>query len=132
MTTNNMMKMMCTALLAVASGGMADSIILDNQTTGHPSKMVIHWVASGEEARQANYAVRYDSRVDPQHTQPIQGVGPITLTVPEHAESFRILVWEEGDQDPLLTNWVDVIPDKTYVLQDEHLSPTVLMAGTGC
>lgn len=48
-------------------------------------------------------------------------------------EYFRVLVWSDGKSEPdLLTNGVDVVPNKTYTVRDDLLVPAVLMAGTGC
>jgi anti-sigma regulatory factor (Ser/Thr protein kinase) len=59
--------------------------------------------------------------------------GKIELTIPEDMGYFRVVVWSKGKDAPdLSTNWIDIIPGKTYTLETDHLVPVVLMSGMGC
>ena len=63
----------------------------------------------------------------------ITKTGKISIALPKNAEYFRVLVWAQGEADPdFLTNWVDIVPNKTYTLEAGHLTPRLLMLGTGC
>jgi hypothetical protein len=67
------------------------------------------------------------------NTKTLSHTGQINLKVPGQASYFRILAWTKGTGEPnLLTNWVEVVPNKTYNLESSHLVPAVLMHGTGC
>ena len=72
-------------------------------------------------------------QLNPQTLQVLTRSGTIQLSVPKKAEYFRVVAWSKGEGEPdLLTNWVDIVPNKVYTLQTDHLVPTVLMIGTGC
>lgn len=122
------------SLLAVTVNGFADTILLENQTT-HPqkSKMAIQWASSAKEAEESNQAIMFGKKLNPQKLQFIDQSGNVEVNIPEKAEYFRVLVWSSEEKEPdLLTNWVDVVPNKKYPLKQEHLVPSVLMSGTGC
>jgi hypothetical protein len=118
--------------------GFAEDIVLDNKTPypgkKHKTKMAIQWANSAKAVEQENHALTYQQRLSLDTLQTITQAGKITLQIPDQAEHFRILVWtDETETTPdLVTNWVDVIPNKTYTLQKAHLIPSVLMLGSGC
>jgi hypothetical protein len=125
------------SLLAIAATGFAENIILENQTNyplkNQKSKIAIQWAASAKDVDEGNKALIYGSQLKPESVQALNQSGKIDVTIPEKAESFRVLVWSKGEGDPdFLTNWVDVVPNKTYTLKQDHLIPSVLMSGTGC
>lgn len=57
-----------------------------------------------------------------------------TIAIPKDASYFRVLIWEGSKQNlpDFLTNWVEIVPDKTYLLQKEHLTHFLLIQGMGC
>jgi hypothetical protein len=127
---------LCFLSLLVAASGFADELTLKNQTA-YPlkakSKMAIQWASSGQEVDAGNQAIISQAKLDPNTLQPLSQSGQITLHVPAKAEYFRVLVWSNGAKEPdLLTNWVNIVPNKTYTLKTDHLVPSVLMLGTGC
>ena len=119
----------------------ADTITLDNQTP-HPdkqshSKMAIQWAYSAKDIDEGNTAMLHGLQLNSKTLEALTQSGKVTLNIPakegKPAEYFRIVIWSNGEGDPdLHTNWVDISPDKTYILKSDHLVPTVLMAGTGC
>jgi hypothetical protein len=59
--------------------------------------------------------------------------GKITLSIPNNAEYFRVLAWSKDEENPdFHTNWVDIVPNKTYTLEADKLVPSVFMSGSGC
>jgi hypothetical protein len=113
------------------------NIVLENQTS-HPiknqkSKIAIQWATSAKEVDEANKAIIYGTSLNPATFQYLTQSGKTDVKTPEKAEYFRVLVWSKGEGEPdLLTNWVDIVPDKTYTLKPDYLVPSVLMSGTGC
>ena len=125
------------SLVAIAATGFADNMILENQTDyplkNQPSKMAIQWASSAREVDEGNKAVIYGLQLKPESLLVLTQSGKIEVSIPEKADSFRVLVWSKGEGEPdLLTNWVDVVPNKTYTLKQDHLVPAVLISGTGC
>ncbi|MFZ4100222.1 MAG: hypothetical protein ACOYKZ_07865 [Chlamydiia bacterium] len=125
------------SLLAIATTGFSDDLTLDNQTM-HPakdqkSKIAIQWATSGKDVDDGNHAMLHGLALNQASIQVLGQSGTVNLTIPDKAEYLRVLVWSTGEGDPdLLTNWVDIVPNKTYTLKPDHLVPSVLMAGTGC
>ena len=124
-------------LIAVAATGFTDTLVIDNQTSypmaNQKTKIAVQWASSAKEVTESNNALLSGSKQNPGSMQVLAQPGKVNLTIPRKAESFRVLVWTNGEGDPdLHTNWVDVVPNKTYLLKTDHLVPTVLMAGTGC
>ena len=124
-------------LLATATSGFAENLVLENQTSfpikNQKSKIAIQWATSAKEVDEANKAVIYGLKLNPETIQILTQSGKIDLSIPEKAEYFRVLVWSKGEGNPdFLTNWVDIVPNKTYTLNPDHLVPSVLMSGTGC
>lgn len=124
------------SFLAMATG-FGDTFVFDNQT-GYPaqnpsSKIAIQWASSLKEVEESNRAVISENSLNPTTFQMITAAGQVTITIPQSTEYFRVLVWsKEGNSPDLLTNWVDVVPNKTYTLTPDRLTPAVLMSGMGC
>lgn len=127
-------KLFFLALLITATG-FAENLVLENQTS-YPiktSRMVIQWASTAKEVEEGNTALMYGLKLNPASLQELTQAGKVSLSIPQKAEYFRVLVWSKGEGDPdLHTNWVEVVPTKTYTLKAEHLVPSVLMLGTGC
>lgn len=127
-------KLFFLALLITATG-FAENLVLENQTS-YPiktSRMVIQWATTAKEVEEGNSALMYGLKLNPASLQELTQAGKVSLSIPQKAEYFRVLVWSKGEGEPdLHTNWVEVIPTKTYTLKAEHLVPSVLMLGTGC
>lgn len=124
------------ALSLMTSVALAD-IILDNKTK-YPektkqSKIAIQWSESSEAIQKANRHIINGSILDVNSLKVLRLKGPIKLSPPTKAQYFRVVVWSNGKKSPdLLTNWVDVVPNKTYVITQDLLVPAVLLSGTGC
>ena len=125
------------SVLVVATTGFAENLILENQTSyptkNQNSKIAVQWATSAKEVNEANNAMLQGLQLNSNTLQVLTQSGKINLSIPEKAEYFRLLTWSKGEGDPdFLTNWVDVVPNKTYTLKEEHLVPSVLMSGVGC
>lgn len=125
------------SLLAAATTGFAENIVLENQTSypleNQKSKIAIQWATSGKDVDEGNNALINGTKLNPDTLQVLTESGKVNLSIPEKAEYFRVLVWSKGEGEPdLLTNWVDIVPNKTYTLKKDHLVPAILMLGTGC
>ncbi|MBX9924146.1 MAG: hypothetical protein K2Y01_08565 [Rhabdochlamydiaceae bacterium] len=123
--------------ILLATTGFAESFVLDNQTsypdTNLKSKIAVQWANSAKEVDENNKAMIHGEPLTPNSIQNISKSGKTTLTIPDKAEYFRILAWSKNTEEPdLLTNWIDIVPNKTYTLETDHLVPAVLMSGTGC
>lgn len=135
MTIKKMLFILSMAM--VAATGFAENLVLDNQTS-YPSdnprtKMAIEWASSGKEVEEENHALMSRKKLNTNRMQMIRQSGTVNLNLPQNAEYFRVLVWSNGEGEPdLHTNWVDVVPNKTYTLKPDLLVPTVLMSGSGC
>ena len=134
-----MKKMMLVlfVLLALARVGCAENFVLENQTIypnkAQKSKIAIQWASSAQEVDEGNKAVTYGLKLNSSTLQLLAQSGKVNVTIPDNAEHFRVLVWSKGQKEAdLLTNWVDIVPNKTYTLTTDFLVPVVLMAGTGC
>ena len=130
-----MKKIVLFISLFLSSVGFTENFVFDNQTSypNQNSQLAIQWASSAKEVDEANKALMYGTKLDPKTFQVISEKGKIPVNMPEKAEFFRVLVWSNEDENPdLVTNWVDIVPNKTYTLTTDHLIPTVLMSGTGC
>ena len=122
------------SLLAL-SQGFAETLIFNNQTS-YPTKnlqtkMAIQWAATAQEVQTINQSSTFG--LNPNVLHVLNRAGKIDITIPETAEYFRVVVWSKEAEDPdFLTNWVDIVPNKTYTLQADQLIPAVLMPGMGC
>lgn len=124
-------------LCFMASTALADGIVLDNETNypekGKPGKIAVQWAATVEITQKANKTIIYGSTLDLSALMMLPQKGQIKLTPPNHAKYFRVLVWSTDKHGPdLLTNWVDIVPNKTYTVNQDQLIPVVLMSGSGC
>lgn len=123
------------SLLVMATTAFADCVRLENQTPypKEKSKMAVQWATSTKDVYEGNEAIIHGTKKHPGSMEMITKKGPVKLKVPKNAQYFRVLVWSQGKGDPdLITNWVDIVPNKSYILKGDHLVPSVLMSGTGC
>lgn len=122
-------------LLLLSSSLFADTLTLENQTS-YPtkkSKMAVQWASSAREIEDINQAMIYGLTLNANTFKTLSQLGKTTLNIPKLAQYFRVLVWSQGQKEPdLLTNWVEIVPDKTYTLEADHLIPAVLLCGSGC
>jgi hypothetical protein len=115
----------------------AETVFLDNQTS-YPSqtpksKIAVQWATSAQEVQESNEASIRGNQLKQGTLFPVTQSGKVTLNVPNKVMYFRVIVWSKGGGDPdFLTNWVDVVPNKTYVLKTDNLIPSVLILGAGC
>lgn len=128
---------LCCFSLMLAAIGFAENFVFENQTIypnkTQKSKMAIQWASSAKEVDEENKAVTYGLKLNSSRLQAVSQLGKVNISIPENAEHFRVLVWSKNQKDPdLITNWVDVTPNKTYTLETDHLVPVVLMSGSGC
>jgi len=125
------------ASLLFTTGAFADQLILEN-LSNYPqqkksSKIAVQWANSAREIEEGNQALVAGTKLNPSTMQYITKTGEIKLTIPPKAEYFRVLAWSNGQGEPdFHTNWVEIIPNKSYTLEADHLVPTVLMSGMGC
>lgn len=134
-----MIKKAALIFLALVGGvtGFCDSIFLENRTSypsqDQKSKIAIQWASSAKEVAECNSALICGSKWPQQNMETVTSQGKFPLTPPQKAEYFRVLVWSSGQGEPdLITNWVEIVPHKNYILETDHLVPTVLMIGMGC
>jgi len=124
-------------LLFLATTCFAENLVLWNQTSypnkNQKSKIAVQWASTAKEVSESNNASIQGLDLNPDSMQVLPQGGKINLSIPDNAEYFRVIVWSKGGKDPdYLTNWVDVVPNKTYELKADHLTPSVLMTGMGC
>lgn len=124
-------------LLSAMTTVFADSFVLNNQVTKYinnkQSKMAILWANSGKSVEEINKAIIEGEKLNPKSLRMINRAGNISLNIPKNAEYFRVLVWSQGENEPsLLTNWIEIVPNKTYTLNEDYLMPKALMSGMGC
>lgn len=134
---NKMVVLFSLLFLGKTVAGFTENFTLNNQSSypnqNQKSKIAIQWASSAREVDEENHSVSYGMGVNPQRLQIINQTGDISLTIPEKEEYFRVIVWSKGEGDiDFVTNWIDIVPNKTYTLKADHLVPVVLMAGTGC
>lgn len=124
-------------LVGVVNIGFAERIILVNDTK-YPhalqkSKIAIQWATLAKEVEESNNKLKQGVKLDQKAFQILKKTRTIHLNIPEKAEYFRVVVWSKGVHEPdFLTNWVDIVPNKTYTLNEQYLIPVALMAGMGC
>ncbi len=124
-------------LIVVSATGFAENLVLENQTPypskNQKSKIAVQWATSAKEVDEGNNALLHGLKLNPDTMQVLTQSGKISLSIPKKAEYFRVLAWSKGEGDPdFHTNWVEIVPNKTYTLKADHLVPSVLMSGTGC
>ncbi|HCU5991006.1 TPA: hypothetical protein ACK8SK_002213 [Legionella pneumophila] len=116
---------------------LAGKIVIDNKTNypvkDNSRKIAVQWVTTVEATQKANKIIINGSKLDLSSLKIITQKGKTQLTLPNHSHYFRVVVWSTGKQQPdLLTNWVDIVPNKTYIINQDQLVPAILMSGTGC
>lgn len=115
----------------------ANSIVLDNKTN-YPKKdtlgkIAIQWADSAKSVQKANKSILNGVTLNSNSLLMLTQKGKVELSSPNNARYFRLIVWSKDKKEPeLLTNWVDIIPNKTYVVNQNQLVPRVLMSGSGC
>ena len=119
------------------SAGFTESLIINNKApypaANKKSKMVVQWANSAKDVEEINSAIKLGLTLNSDTFQAITQSGKINLAIPKKAEYFRVLVWSNGNSGPdFLTNWIDVVPNKIYTLDEGHLVPIALMSGMGC
>ncbi len=130
--------LLCFVLFWMVSAiGFAETLVLENLTS-HPmktpqSKLAIQWANSAKEVHQENQALMEEKAPAPHSLHLLSQTGKVKVDIPAKAEYFRVVAWTQDKQAPdLVTNWIEIEPNKTYKLEKDHLVPSVLMAGTGC
>src|SRR5690242_15956144 len=118
------MKKILIALLFFTVSAFAEQFVLDNQTS-YPAKnqkIAIQWAQSAQEVDVSNKSLMHDADFTPDQLQVLKQKGKNTLTIPNNANYFRIVAWSNGEDSPdFTTNWIDVVPGKTYILKTDHL-----------
>lgn len=107
---------------------LADSFTLENKTSFQ--KIAIQWASCARVAQESN-----DALLQGELPKGLYYPKKVTakVKIPSGASYFRLLVWESKEKNPtFLTNWVVIVPDKTYLIDDEHLTPILLLNGMGC
>ena len=125
------------SLLALTTEAFCEDLVLENQTVypakDQKAKIAIQWASSAKEVDEANHAAAHGLELRLDSIKFLTQSGKVHIVIPDNAQYFRVLVWSTGTGNPdLLTNWVDVVPNKTFTLKADHLVPASLMAGTGC
>ena len=120
-----------------ATAAFAETLVLENRTS-HPntdenSRMAVQWASSASEVQTHNQASIQAMKLNPATLQDLNRQGKLKLSIPQHAEYFRVVVWIKGEGHPeFMTNWVEIVPNKTYQLKGDHLITAVLVVGMGC
>lgn len=108
----------------------ADSFTLENKTPFN--KIAIQWAPSARAAQEMNDALIQREPLSASELYRTKQSKTI-VRIPKNAAYFRVLVWETSDKLPdRLTNWIELVPGKTYLLKKEHLVPLLLINGMGC
>ncbi|KTD57086.1 hypothetical protein Lsai_1690 [Legionella sainthelensi] len=121
----------------MASGVFGGNIVLDNKTDypekGKFGKIAVQWAVSAKAIQKANKSILNRTTLDTNSLMMLTQKGMVQLTSPNHALYFRLVAWSKDNKEPdFLTNWVDIVANKTYVVNQNQLVPRVLMAGAGC
>lgn len=121
----------------MASTVFAGNIVLENKTNypekGKSGKIAVQWAVSAKAIQKANKSILNGSTFNLSSLVMLSQKGKIQLITPNDARYFRLVAWANDNKEPdFLTNWVDIVPNKTYVVNQNQLVPRVLMAGAGC
>ncbi|KTC92258.1 hypothetical protein [Legionella cincinnatiensis] len=121
----------------MASGVFGSNIVLENKTDypekGKLGKIAVQWAVSAKAIQKANKSILNGSTFNSSSLVMLSQKGKIQLITPNDARYFRLVAWSNDNNEPeFLTNWVDIVPNKTYVVNQNQLVPRVLMAGAGC
>lgn len=108
----------------------ADQFTLQNQTPF--SQIALQWASSARVAQESNDSLMQGEPLTKKELYYPKEKN-VKISIPKNAAYFRVLIWESTQTLPdFLTNWVELVPDKTYLLKEEHLTPVLLMNGMGC
>src|SRR5579872_7177717 len=107
--------------LLFTSVGFADSFVLNNQVAHNKFRIAIQWASSVKEINEYNNRIKQRAKLNPSSLQVLARVGKINVNIPTNMEYFRVLAWSKGarGRPDLLTNWVDITPNKTYTLNED-------------
>lgn len=108
----------------------ADHIILKNETSF--SKIAVQWASSARMAQESNDTLMQRNPIPPASLSHLHQ-NKETVSIPKNTAYFRVLIWNSAQKYPeFLTNWVELVPGKSYLLKEEHLTPLLLLNGMGC
>lgn len=121
----------------LVNSSYAEYFVLNNQAfnprANQKSKIAIQWASASPEVMTSNKQVREGLKLSSKRLKFLNQKGNINLDIPKNAKYFRIVLWSKGGENAdFITNWIDIVPNKTYTLNSDHLVPLALMAGTGC
>nr|HAT8715424.1 hypothetical protein [Legionella jordanis] len=121
----------------MASVVFAHSIVLENKTNypekGRLGQIAVQWATSARAVQKANNSMLKGAALSANSLILLNQKGKIQLSSPNNARYFRLIAWSSDKPDPdLITNWVGITPNKTYVVNQNQLVPLILMAGSGC
>lgn len=124
-------------LSLVTSVALGHSIVVNNETNypieGKLGKIAVEWAASNIEIQNANKAIMQGKSLAPSSLKQLTQIGKNRLSLPDTARYFRIVAWSSNQREPdLLTNWVEVMPNKIYTIKQDELSEAALIFGSGC
>ena len=93
----------------------------------------MQWVVSAKAIQKANENTVRDLALNPGSLMFINQKGATRLDIPNKARYFRLVVWTSYKKKPdLLTNWVNIVANKIYVVNQNQLITKALAAGSGC
>jgi len=108
----------------------ADQMIFENKSSY--SRIALEWATSAKVAQESNEALLQGEEIHPSKLYSIKK-SYSKITIPANVSYFRVVVWNNLSNTPeLLTNWVEIVPNKTYQLKNEHLTSALLLNGMGC
>lgn len=121
----------------IAATAHSEQFMIDNQTAysarHQKFNIAIQWANSSKDIEVKQSVTAQELKKNSVTLKLLTQIGKINISSPNKAEYFRVLVWSKGTNDPaFVTNWVNIVPNKIYTLNKEHLIPVALMAGTGC
>ncbi|MDP1602132.1 MAG: hypothetical protein Q8M03_02615 [Legionella sp.] len=127
----------CLCLCFKISILFAENIVFNNETNypaiDKPGKIAVQWAPTTEAIQKANKSITVGSPLDVNSLMLLSQKGKIELTPPDAAHYFRVVVWSTDKKEPdFLTNWIDIVANKSYTLNQDQLIPAVLMSGSGC
>ncbi len=123
--------------ILVVPTGYTERFVLNNQafnpSTSYKTRIAVQWATSAKEIEESNHKLQNGITLKPDALRVLTQTGKNTLEIPQKAEYFRVLLWSKSTGAPdFFTNWIDIVSNKTYTLNKEHLIPFVLMSGAGC
>jgi hypothetical protein len=116
--------------LFLSASLFADQFSIENETSYR--KVAIQWASTARMVQENNDSLIQRDPIGKENLHYLTELKEIVFS-PKNAAYFRVLVWDKGDILPeFLTNWVEFVPGKTYLLRKEHLTPLLLINGMGC